>query len=315
MSWAQRPEGGHAGALRCLVQVASLLGPTVGHILAISIAGWFFLFDRSARRVSRAYLARALARPPGLIDTWRHFRSFATAVADRVFLLSGQAIAVDVEGLEPIEHLARARRGCVLLGAHLGSFEALRAVARRAPVPVRALMFRENAGALTRVLEAIEPGVRGTVIPIGQPGAMLAVRDCLAAGGMVGMLADRAPPQRAGRDEREVFVPFLGAPAAFPAGPFVVASVLEAPVFLFTAVRVAARRYKVTFEPFADPIVLRRAHRTADLRETVARFAASLELKCRQHPYEWFNFHPFWPDQPPVHGLSGVVERGLGAAG
>ena len=279
------------------------------HVLALPVAGWFFVFDHRARDASRAFLARALARPPGFLDCWRHFRSFAAAIVDRVFLLSGQALAVEVEGLEPIEQLARSRRGCVLLGAHIGSFEALRAVARRAPVPVRALMFRDNEGALTRVLEAIDPQVRKAVIPIGQPAAMLEVRECLAAGGMVGMLADRTP-----RGEREVSVPFLGAPAAFPAGPFVVASVLEAPVFLFTAVRVAPRRYRVTFEPFADPVVLRRAHRTADLRDTVAQFAASLELKCRQHPYDWFNFYPFWPD-PLVPGLPDLVGTGLGATG
>ena len=310
VSWAKRPEGGREGALGCLVGAGLLLGPAVAHVLALPVAAWFFLFDRPARDASRAFLARALPRPPGLLDVWRHFRSFATAVADRVFLLSGRDIAVDVEGLDAVERLARAGRGCVLLGAHLGSFEALRAMARHAPVPVRALMWRENQGALTRVLETIDPQVRAAVIAIGQPDAMLAVRDCLAAGGMVGMLADRTP-----RGEREVFVPFLGAPAAFPAGPFVVASVLQAPVLLFTAVRVSAWRYRVTFEPFADPVVLRRAHRASALRATVARFAACLELKCRQHPYEWFNFHAFWPDRASVADLPRGVRPTLGAAG
>ena len=28
--------------------------------------------------------------------------------------------------------------------------------------------------------------------------------------------------------------------------------------------------------------------------EWVARFAASLEERCRAHPFNWFNFYPFW---------------------
>lgn len=298
MSWAAQPEAGHEGALRLMARAALLAGPALARLLVLPVAAWFFLLDAPARAASRGFLARVLPHPPGPADTWRHIHSFATSILDRVFLLGGRHAEVEVTGLDGIDRLARAGQGCILLGAHLGGFEALRVLARRAPVPVRALMFRDNEGPLTRVLERLDPAIRDAVIPIGRPHAMLEVRECLARGGMVGMLADRTP-----HGERTVRVPFLGTPAAFPAGPFVVAAVLDAPVFLFSAVRTAPGRYRVSFEPFAERIVLRRAHRQADLHAVVARFAARLEPKCRQHPYEWFNFFPFWqqdPDLAPV---------------
>ena len=63
---------------------------------------------------------------------------------------------------------------------------------------------------------------------------------------------------------------------------------------LFYGIRTGPRRYTVQFEPFADRITLHRATRSADLEAWVARFAASLEKRCRAYPFNWFNFYPFW---------------------
>jgi predicted LPLAT superfamily acyltransferase len=184
-------------------------------------------------------------------------------------------------------------RGCILLGAHLGSFEVLRRVAMDAPVPVWALMYRRNAGALTPLLDRLAPGLHERVLEIGDTASMIRARECVARGEIVGILADRAP-EGIGSAHRMVRVPFLGGAAAFPSGPFVLASTLAAPVVLFHAVRTGTRRYRVTFVPFMDRVVLRRSSRAADLRGVVGRYAAALEAACLAYPYQWFNFFPFW---------------------
>jgi predicted LPLAT superfamily acyltransferase len=158
-------------------------------------------------------------------------------------------------------------------------------------------MFRRNAGALTRLLEQLNPQLHQNVIEIGETSGMLRVRECIARGEIVGILADRSPASgepgyRAG--ERRVAVPFLGGVALFPAGPFVLAAMLNAPVVLFHAVRTGPQCYAVQFEHFADRVVLRRATRTDDLRAVVARYAAALERDCRAYPLNWFNFFSFW---------------------
>jgi predicted LPLAT superfamily acyltransferase len=40
--------------------------------------------------------------------------------------------------------------------------------------------------------------------------------------------------------------------------------------------------------------MLRRATRAEDLRAVIGRYAAALERACRAHPFQWFNFYPFW---------------------
>jgi predicted LPLAT superfamily acyltransferase len=291
--WAAQPERGGQRITRAAVFVALRGGRLATAPLVWGATAWYLLAAGAARAASRDYLRRVLGRPARLADVARHFLSFAHAVLDRALLLGGRdaGFLIRTEGVEALLAILAQGRGCILLGAHLGSFEVLRTVARQAPVPVWALMYRHNAGAMTRLLDRLAPGLRDRVLEIGDTASMIRARECLERGEMVGILGDRAPP-----GHRMVSVPFLGAPASFPSGPFVLASLLGAPVVLFRAVRTGPRQYDVRFEPFADRIALRRGARDEDLRAAIGCYAAALEAGCRTYPLQWFNFFRFWGD-------------------
>lgn len=313
-AWAAQTERGARPLVRAALWCALRAGWPVGRLLLPLVTAWFLATSRQARTASREYLGRALGRPAGLKDVARHFHTFAHAVLDRVFLLADRHIAFSIktEGLDHVTAILASGRGCILLGAHLGSFEILRTVAQAAPVPVWALMFRRNGGALTALLDRLAPDLRDSVLEIGDTSSMLRAHECVARGEIVGILADRSPT-----GHRQIEVPFLGSPAGFPSGPFVLASTLAAPVVLFHGVRTGPRRYAVRFEPFADRVVLRRATRAADLRGYVSRYAAALEAGCRAHPYNWFNFYPFWgaADADPPLAVAGHPPRGAAPGG
>lgn len=296
MSWSRQPERGAPWLTRAAMWLALKGGRVAAPLLLWPATAWFLLTAGPARRASRDYLGRVLGRPAGWTDLARHFHSFALAVLDRVLLLAGRTAAfrIATTGLDTVNHAIAQGRGCILLGAHLGSFEVLRSIAHQAPAPVWALMYRRNAGALTRLLDRMAPHLHDHVIEIGDTASMLRARECVDRNEIVGILADRAPP-----GHRMVRVPFLGHDAAFPSGPFVLASTLAAPVVLFHAVRTGPRSYAVRFEPFVDRVTLRRTDRAADLRAIIVQYAARLDAACRAHPYQWFNFFPFW--EPPHH--------------
>ena len=317
MTWASQPERGSAVLARAGLFLARRGGWPLGRACAAMATLWFLLTSGRARAASRDYLGRALGRKAGLLDVVRHFDSFACMVLDRVMLLCGRdgGYRVTVEGLEPVLAVVAEGRGCILMGAHLGSFEVLRTLARQAPVPVWAVMYRRNGGALTALLDRLAPALRAQVLEIGDTASMMRARECVERGEIVGLLADRAPP-----GHRLVAAPFLGGTARFPSGPFVLASVLGAPVFLFHGVRTGTRRYHVSLEPFARRVVLRREARAADLRGYVQRYAAALERACRAHPLQWFNFFPFWEHadaqagaaEPPAPAASVLAGSGPG---
>ncbi len=306
-AWTAQPERGSRAMVRAALWFALRAGWPLGRLLLLPVTAWFLATSTSARAASRSYLGAALGRPARLRDVARHFHTFACAVLDRVFLVSGRVrgFTIHTEGLEQVSAILASGRGCILLGAHLGSFEVLRSVAQACPVPVWALMFRRNGGALTALLDRLAPDLRDSILEIGDTDSMIRAHECVQRGEIVGILADRSPT-----GHRQVQATFFSRPAAFPSGPFILASTLAAPVVLFHAVRTGPRRYAVRFEPFADRVALRRASRAADLDGYVARYAAALERACRAHPFNWFNFYPFWG---PADGDTATL-RGPAAA-
>ncbi|HRE16014.1 MAG TPA: hypothetical protein PLW86_02970, partial [Rhodocyclaceae bacterium] len=100
---------------------------------------------------------------------------------------------------------------------------------------------------------------------------------------------------------------FLGASACFPQGPYILASLLECPVYLFFCVE-EADGYRIVFEPFADQVMLPRGRREAAMAEYAQRYAHRLEALCRQAPLQWFNFFDFWRQDAAPQATSKPLE-------
>jgi predicted LPLAT superfamily acyltransferase len=123
------------------------------------------------------------------------------------------------------------------------------------------------------------------------------------AGEVVVIVGDRVPvtPGRptARAQGATVLAPFLGSPAPFAVGPYVLAHVLECPVLLFFCLREAGI-YNMFAEPFAEHIHLPRKGRDAATAAWAARYAARLADYAVRFPLQWYNFYDFWSDAPPA---------------
>ncbi|HVA15609.1 MAG TPA: hypothetical protein VNF99_20350 [Stellaceae bacterium] len=292
--WATRGERGAMAAIRLIVWIALRLGRSATRLLLYPICLYFLAFSRASRRASGDYLRRALGREPRLAERFRHYHGFAACVLDRVYLLNNQLALFEVHAENddiPKAEIAR-NEGCFLFGAHIGSFEILRALGHQQPgLKLSLLMYEENARKINSVLDAINPDLALEVIALGQPGAMLAVEQRLDQGHIIGILADRGLSLD---DEEHISVDFLGRPARFPLGPFRLASILQRRVILMAGLYRGGRRYDVYFERLADFTGLPRETRPDAIAQAVRDYVARLEHFCRIAPYNWFNFYDFW---------------------
>ena len=296
-AWSTEPERGNLFVLRLMANIGLKLGWHAGHAMLFPVAFTFMTTaPRLQREAARRYLTRALGRKARWRDEYRLYFAFSSTLLDRVFLLTGRSAGykIEIQGREQILRALGAGRGLILLGAHIGNFDALRAVAGSgAPVEIRALMHLENAPSTHRLFNSLDPARAAAIIRLGRPEAMLEAKECLDRGGMLGILGDRAV-----RGERSVSVDFLGVPAPMPAGPIQLAAVLGAPVFFCVGIWLGPRRYVLRFESFAERVVLDRSRREAALAEWLGQYAGRLEALCRAHPYNWFNFFDFWQELP-----------------
>jgi predicted LPLAT superfamily acyltransferase len=243
--WRRAPERGSLTLMRTLAAFARLFGRRAAGAWLMPICAYFVVCSPRARRASRDYQARVRGAA-GLGDVFRHFRAFATTLLDRVFWRTEglDRYAIGLDGVDAVLGALGEGRGALLLGAHFGSFELAQVVARaHSSIVVDVLMHPDNAQKFGAVMRGIDAELDLRVIVLGQPDTMLRVRDALAAGHLVGLLADRSL-----RDDDFVREEFLGAPAAFPRGPFKLAAALGVPVLYFYAVWRGGRRYAVRFE-------------------------------------------------------------------
>ena len=295
-SWLRQAERSNNAILKLMVWISLTLGRRVGRLVLYGIATYYVLFSPKARRASRLYLQRALNRWAEWSDGFRHVFYFASTIHDRIYLLNDRfdLFAIEVIGADALHAALEKQPGALLIGAHLGSFEVLRAAGRgKAGLKVAMLMYEENARKINATLEAINPKATEDIIALGRMDSMLEARDKLDQGYLVGMLADRALG-----DDVTVDCDFLGAPAPFPLGPFRMAAMLRRPVFFMTGLYLGGNRYQIHFEPLADFSTTPRAGRDAAIAAAQQAYAARLSHFCRIAPYNWFNFFDFWQKKP-----------------
>lgn len=292
-SWLSRRERGTVAGLQLALGLATLLGRTGMKPVVRAIALWYRLFDRAAVAGSKSWLTRIHGRPPGFWEVYRHIRVFVQVTLDRVFLLQGKTrgLAFVRTGTENLERQVATGRGAVLLGAHLGSYEAMRASGVELELPISVLGYFQNARMINALFDALNPGMAARVIHMGDDpiGAVSRVLGRIEAGELVGMFADRV-----GLNDRVVRVPFCGAEASFAAGPFLLASLLRCPVYLVFGLYRDPDRYELFCEPLAERVELPRGRRDEALAGYARRYAERLEFYARKAPENWFNWFDFW---------------------
>ncbi|HZV65050.1 MAG TPA: acyltransferase [Telluria sp.] len=296
--WASINEVGFMAGMRLLFWIARVFGRWPFRVVLYPVLAWYLLAKPGARRASAAYLDRVrryAPAPGGWYGVLRHFGAFAETILDKMLLWSGRfdAGAVRYFGVEPVRERIAAGRGGLLLCSHFGNLDLCRVLSqRRGELRLTVLVHTRHARAFNRMLAQLDPRSQLNLLQVTEmtPATAIMLAERVAQGEFVVIAGDRVP---VAPNPRVALASFLGAPAAFPVGPYVLASVLECPIYLLFSMRRGAG-HEVHFELLRDTVKLARKGRADALAELAAAYAARLEYHCARAPLEWFNFYDFW---------------------
>ncbi|WAF76092.1 glycosyltransferase family 2 protein [Aeromonas dhakensis] len=301
--WSRTPERGSLLGMQIMLASYRLLGRRGFSLLLYPVIGYFWLTGRAQREASRAYLARletfanaqGVALPAEPRSSFRHFLRFGEAALDKLAGWRGDITEQEVElvGAEHYQAAINSGKGVLLLGSHLGDLELCRALgSRKQGLRINALVFTRHAARFNALLKQINPDSHLNLIQVQELGADTAIllKEKLEQGEWVVIVGDRTSVTR---EKRVIWADFLGAPAPFPLGPFVLSSVLGCPVYLMFGLKEQGR-FRVHFEPFADGQPLPRQGRQQILASRVQAYADRLQHHCLRAPLDWFNFFDFW---------------------
>lgn len=301
--WSRTPERGSLLGMQIMLASYRLLGRRGFSLLLYPVIGYFWLTGRAQRQASQAYLTRlesfadasGVALPPEPRSSFRHFLRFGEAALDKLAGWRGDITEQEMElvGVEHYQAAINSGQGVLLLGSHLGDLELCRALgSRKQGLRINALVFTRHAARFNALLKQINPDSHLNLIQVQELGADTAIllKEKLERGEWVVIVGDRTSVTR---EKRVIWADFLGAPAPFPLGPFVLSSVLGCPVYLMFGLKEQGR-FRVHFEPFADGQPLPRQGRQQILASRVQAYADRLQHHCLQAPLDWFNFFDFW---------------------
>ena len=299
-SWRNRRERGSNGAISLIIWLAIHVGRGLCRALLVPICAYFFVTAPQSRRASQDFLGRALGRVATWRDTLTHLFVFSTTLLDRVYLLHGRQRELDivVTNEAAFWNALAAGRGCLLLGSHLGSFEMLGIVGSvEKKLTINMVMHVNDSARLGGLIMGGQASLPYKIIPLGAPGSMLRVKECLERGEVVGILADRIYA-----NETTQSLSFLGSPARFSMSPIRLARLTGAPVVTVFGLFSGGRRYEIVFESMATRVEdapasaadFDAAGGTISSQRCLAEYVSILERHARTHPYNWFNFYDYW---------------------
>ncbi len=296
--WASINELGFVAGIGLLFWICRLFGRWPFRVVLYPVLLWYVLSQATPRRASRAYLRRVrryTKLSTGMLGVLRHFAAFAETILDKLLLWGGlfNTDTVSYHGAEQLRECIEQKRGALLICSHLGNLELCRVLARRhGGARLTVLVHTRHARAFNQMMASLAPESQLNLMQVTEmnPATAMLLAEKVAQGEFIVIAGDRVPVSS---KPRVATADFLGAPAAFPVGPYILASVLQCPVYLMFSMRRRGRA-EVHFELMRESVRLPRKGRDAALALLVADYAARLQTHCLRAPLQWFNFYDFW---------------------
>jgi predicted LPLAT superfamily acyltransferase len=304
--WYQINESSFVLGMKLLFWICRIFGRWPFRLVLYPVVAWYMLTKSVARRASRDYLRRLsassateMAVKPSARMVMRHFAAFAETMLDKM-LLWGGLFNVDntvFYGEQEFSGDLEKRRGGIIISCHIGNLDLCRILSRRRQgLKISVMAHTRHAVAFNQLLAQLDPQSQVDLIEVADitPATAMMLSERIGRGEYVVVAGDRIPITP---HPRLTSARFLGSEAALPVGPYVLASLLQCPVYLLFSMR-AGDHSEIHLERFRDSIQLPRKGREQAIAALAADYAARLEYFCRRAPLQWFNFYDFWQHIP-----------------
>lgn len=301
--WAKQQERGTKFFLDVTRWIVMYLPLWAIRIATFIVVSYFFLTSYKARRHIRLYQQRLTQTYPHIhLPRWsifQHFLAFGEAITDRFAVWQKKIVYADLQldDVDNIYHdIDQHGRGQILLCSHFGNIEICRALVDNGHHPdfvLNVLVHSQHAQAFNDAL--VKAGANELpLIQVSELDAqkMLELHQRLERGEWIAIAADRIPI----RGDKTQTVNFLGSPAEFPQGAWLLATLLKSPINTVFCIK-EKTGYRLKLRRFCTAITGRGGARQQQIDHAMQKYADLLAQECSEHPLQWFNFYDFWDDK------------------
>jgi len=193
--------------------------------------------------------------------------------------------------LEGKEYLHKLQDGGILISGHIGNWEVGGQVLDFLDKKINILVFDAEKQAIKNYMSGVLTDRIVNVISIGNDYSHLfEMKNGLANKEIVALHGDRFI-----NGNKTIMINFLGEPAPFPIGPWLLASYFRVPVSYVFAIKESLNSYKFFATPIRMiPFTRNPARREEILVDSIKEYVSELEKIVRKYPLQWYNYYDFW---------------------
>jgi len=289
-SWQGKSRGNPLG-YRIFVSILKNWGVMPAYALLRVVVLYYFLFSVRSSKLIFHYFHKKLHYSgwSSLRLLYKNYYRLGQSLIDKVVIMSGisNRFTFNFEGEEHLRQMIDMKKGGLLLSAHLGNWEIAGHLLKRLNTRIHVVMYDGEHQQIKKYMESVTGKRNMQVIIIREDlSHIYAISEALKNNELVCIHADRFV-----EGNKTMTAPFLGAPARFPAGPFVLATTLKVPLSFVFAFKETATHFHL----YASEVKTYQGGSKAQLMETLlADFVQAMEEKARRYPEQWFNYYNFW---------------------
>ena len=289
-SWEGRSKATPLG-YRIFVGILKVFGLQPAYALLRVVALYYFLFSMESTSHLYQYFHRRLGYPKwkAFGSIYRNYFVFGQTLIDKVAVMAGLRVpfTYDFVGEHYLRQMVAEGKGGMLLSAHIGNWEIAGHLLKRLDTTINVVMYDGEQEQIKAYLESVTGSRNFNLILIGENlSHIYAINEALAKNELVCMHADRFL-----EGNKTLSATLLGAPARFPAGPFLLASVLNVPVSYVYAFKETSRHYHLYA---SEPAWYNQGTKQERKEKALTDFVAATEKSIHQYPVQWFNYYDFW---------------------
>ncbi|RYY30886.1 MAG: lipid A biosynthesis acyltransferase [Chitinophagaceae bacterium] len=289
-NWRGRSRGNKSG-YSIFVWVLKNFGVFPAYFLLRFVSFYFFLFSYTASKntlhLYRKRLGYSWLRSMGML--YNNYYRFGMSLIDKVVVMSGMRnrFSFDFDGEEHLHQMVQQGNGGLLLSAHVGNWEIAGHLLKRLGTTINIVMFDGEQQQIKQYLSTVTGARAVNVIVIKNDiSHIYEISEALSRKELVCIHADRFV-----EGNKTLMLDFVGSPAKFPVGPFVLAATFRVPVSFVFAMKESDLHYHF----FATPDQTDTTLSKVQLTQKLARgFADEMENKLKTYPEQWYNFYNFW---------------------
>lgn len=289
-SWQGKSKGTPFG-YRIFVSILKNFGVVPAYLLLRLVVLYYFLFSYKSSRYIFHYFHKKLhfSRLASFQKLYVNYYKLGQTIIDKIVVMSGMdnKFTYNFDGEENLRKITALKKGGLLLSAHLGNWEIAGFLLKRIDARINIVMFDGEHRQIKAYLERVTGKRNMNVIVIKEDlSHIYAISEALKNNELVCIHADRFI-----EGNKTLTAPFLGGPAKFPAGPFVLATTFKVPVSFVFAFKETSKHYHFYASTIKEYDYV---SKDAAIQQVLNEFVNEMELKTKQFPEQWFNYYDFW---------------------